>query len=105
LRDGKRCAVVRRRIGSLVAEVGCTLLPSGSVELRILADKTTYRFLAGAPGKPVEIASGETRYFSTQVAGGYTGVYFGLYATAHGVPGTAKASFDWFEYRVTGNNP
>lgn len=101
LRDERRCAVVRRRIGSLVAEVASHELPTGPVELRISADKSTYRYHAGLPGKAVEIATSETRYLSTQVAGGYTGVYFGLYATSRGCSSDAKAWFDWFHYRVS----
>jgi alpha-N-arabinofuranosidase len=105
LLGGKRCAVVRRRIGSLSAEVACEELPEGPVELAILADKTTYRFLAGVPGSLRELATAETRYVSTQVAGGYTGVYFGLYATASGEVSGSNAFFDRFEYRpATGHS-
>jgi alpha-N-arabinofuranosidase len=31
------------------------------------------------------------------VAGGFTGVYFGLYATGDGRPASAPARFDWFD--------
>lgn len=103
LLGGKRCAVVRRRIGSLSAEVACEELPEGPVQLSVHADKTTYRLLAGAPGSLKELATVETRYVSTQVAGGYTGVYFGLYATANGEESTTKACFDWFDYREKEN--
>ena len=99
-RGGKRSVIVRRRIGTLIAEVVCRALADGPVELRIIADKKTYRFLAGAPGSLAELATGETRYLSTQVAGGYTGAYFGLYATARGAGSSTKAFFDWFDYRV-----
>lgn len=101
---GKRCVIVRRRIGSLSAEVACTEIPQdeGPVELAIHADKTTYRFLAGTPGSLKELATAETRYVSTQVAGGYTGVYFGLYGTASGQESNSKAFIDWFEYRSAG---
>jgi alpha-N-arabinofuranosidase len=93
--------IVRRRIGTLIAEVACQALADGPIELRIVADKKTYRFLAGAPGSLTELATGETRYLSTQVAGGYTGAYFGLYATARGGESSTKAFFDWFDYRVS----
>ncbi|MFV2172230.1 hypothetical protein ACFHW2_12410 [Actinomadura sp. LOL_016] len=36
---------------------------------------------------------------SSQVAGGFTGVYIGLYATANGRASRNHADFDWFEYR------
>jgi len=75
------------------------------VELAIQADKTIYRFLAGVPGSLRELATAETRYVSTQVAGGYTGVYFGLYATASGEVSGSKAFFDCFDYRpATGHS-
>src|SRR5690606_18640994 len=36
---------------------------------------------------------------TSQVAGGFTGVYIGLYATANGRSSGNHACFDWFEYR------
>ena len=45
-----------------------------------------------------ELARGSTRYLSTEVAGGFTGVYLGMYATSNGQERTAPADFDWFEY-------
>ena len=38
------------------------------------------------------------RYLSSEVAGGFRGVYVGLYATGNGQPATAPAHFDWFDY-------
>ena len=38
------------------------------------------------------------RYLSSEVAGGFTGVYFGLYATGNGRPVSAPAHFDWWDY-------
>ena len=105
LRGENRCVVVRRRIGTLSAEVSCRELPDGPVELMITADKSAYRFFAGPPGSLAKCATAETRYLSTQVAGGYTGAYFGLYATGNGADRPNKASFDWFDYRVIDKKP
>jgi alpha-N-arabinofuranosidase len=92
--DGKRQVVVRRRIGSLVAVVGQEPIGDGVVTLRIQADPEWYRFFYSVgTQEPRQLASGETRYLSTEVAGGFTGVYFGLY-----VYGTSPADFDWFDY-------
>jgi alpha-N-arabinofuranosidase len=44
------------------------------------------------------LAVGATRYLSTEVAGGFTGVYFGMYATSNGFARTGPADFDWFDY-------
>jgi alpha-N-arabinofuranosidase len=40
----------------------------------------------------------ETRYLSSEVAGGFTGVYLGMFASGNGKISTAPAGFDWFEY-------
>jgi alpha-N-arabinofuranosidase len=92
--DGTRHVLVRRRIGSLVAIVAQEVISDGVVILRIQADQELYRFIYSVgTQEPRELTSGETRYLSTEVAGGFTGVYFGMY-----VQGTTPADFDWFEY-------
>ena len=99
LRGGKRTAVVRRRIGTLTAEVACEILPDGPVVLSITADRSNYALGFQPPGGEARIlATGEVRYLSTEVAGGYTGVYFGLFATSRGKPSKNAAHFDWFDY-------
>lgn len=42
----------------------------------------------------------DTRYLSTEVAGGFTGVMIGLYTSSNGKQSDAKAYFDWFDYSV-----
>jgi alpha-N-arabinofuranosidase len=104
LRAGRRCVAVRRRIGTLQAEVACRLLPStgSSWVLSMDADRDTYRFSFGPSATELErLADGETRYLSTEVAGGFTGVYFAIYATGNGEPCAGPADFDWFDHRVT----
>ncbi len=92
--DGRRQVIVRRRIGSLSAVVASTRVDDAPLILSIDADRDTYRFaFATGDGASNVLASGETHYLSTEVAGGFTGVYLAMYA----VGGTA--AFDWFEYR------
>jgi alpha-N-arabinofuranosidase len=99
-RDGQRCIVVRRRIGSLRAIVAQEPLAAVHVTLAVDADAEQYRFSYGAVGGDLKaLASGETRHLSTEVAGGFTGVYIGLYATGNGQRSTTPAHFDYFEYR------
>lgn len=38
------------------------------------------------------------RILSRKWAGGFTGIYIGMYASANGGNSTNKALFDWFEY-------
>jgi len=97
-RDGQRAAVVRRKIGSLQAEVARAVVPEGPLTLAIQAEPKAYTFsVIPADGKPQVLPQGETRYLATEVAGGFTGVYFGLYATANGRQNGSRAWFDWFE--------
>jgi len=40
----------------------------------------------------------ESKYLSSEVAGGFTGVYLGMFAEGNGKSKTSPAYFDWFEY-------
>ncbi len=97
--DGRRRVLVRRRIGDLTGVVFERDIPAGPVTLEIADDNGTYTFafaLNDAP--PQAVATGLARYLSSEVAGGFTGVYLGMYATGNGKPSTTPADFDWFEY-------
>jgi alpha-N-arabinofuranosidase len=101
LRGGARSVVVRRRIGSLQAEVACQPLPPGSSGwvLAVEADRSKYVFSFGRSQQELQrLGEGETRYLSTEVAGGFTGVYFAMYATGGGAACSGPADFDWFDY-------
>jgi len=37
---------------------------------------------------------------STEAAGGFTGMFFGIYATANGKQSANKAYFDYFDYKT-----
>lgn len=91
--QGRR-VIVRRRIGSLAAEVASVPAPGGPLELGILAEPHRYRFLLGDQC----LAEGETRYLATEVASGFTGVYLAMYATGNGSRSSIPADFDWFDY-------
>jgi xylan 1,4-beta-xylosidase len=102
-REGRLVALVRRRIGSLIAEVAKHEIAPGPITLELTADRNLYAFaLQTAQGLRIELAQAETKYLATEVAGGFTGVYFALYATGNGAPCASPAFFDWFEYRSLG---
>jgi xylan 1,4-beta-xylosidase len=97
--EGERQVILRRRIGSLVAIVQRAPIESGPVILEIKADRNRYYFSCGLEGQVANLlGTGETRYLSTEVATGFTGVYFALYATGNGRRSTTLAFFDWFDY-------
>ena len=60
-------------------------LASAEVILSIEADAHEYRFTYELPGEPPAIIGrGECCLLASEVAGGFTGVYFALYATGNG---------------------
>ena len=70
------------------------------VTLVVEASALTYRFqFAVAGGEPRELGTGTVHHLSTEVAGGFTGVYFGMYATGNGQRSTTPAHFEGFEYQ------
>jgi len=93
--------LVRRRIGSLQSVVAETPYTAAEIYLRIEADPIEYRFAFAEDGHNWhELATGETAYLSTEVAGGFTGVFCAMYATGNGKPCAVPADFDWFDYQT-----
>lgn len=99
LRDGKRCVLFRRRIGSLWKVEFVSDYSDSSIILGIEADSKYYSFTFASQGKEPQVAGkAECGLLATEVAGGFTGVYFGLYATGNGKACKAPAYFDRFDY-------
>ncbi|MEM1210882.1 MAG: glycoside hydrolase family 43 protein [Planctomycetota bacterium] len=99
LRAGRTVLIVRRQIGSLSGVVAQVEEddPSSPVQLRVSTSKTHYRFAYSHDGNAwTEIASGESRYLSSEVGGLFTGVYFALYSLS-GSKEPPPARFDWFQ--------
>lgn len=92
---------LRVRLGGIdyiAAEHPCM---GGDVKFRIEGTPGLYffYFADGARGEFVRLSDGlDTRYISTEVAGGFTGVFIGLYATSNGTTAAGKAYFERFEY-------
>jgi len=68
-----------------------------SAKLIIRFDNLRYYFALELDGRETELTSAQTRYLSTEVSGGFTGVLFGLYAVGDG----SRAQFTDFicEYK------
>jgi alpha-N-arabinofuranosidase len=105
----KRRVFLRQRVGPYLEAVTASAAIEGTepVVLRVDATPDEYAFSYGlAPaGIPDDAASRPlgkalTRYLSSEVAGGFTGVYLGLYATGNGQPSSIPAQFDWFDYEA-----
>jgi xylan 1,4-beta-xylosidase len=98
--NGTHMVIVRRRIGTLSAVVARQNIPVSPVCLKIQADRThyTFSFVSGTLDE-VTLAEGETHYLSSEVAGGFTGIYLGMYVTGNGNAALEPADFDWFDYQ------
>lgn len=95
-----RKVILRRRLGSLWKIELEAALGGTEVILGFEASPTEYSFFYNEPnGELRAFGSGECFLLSTEVAGGFTGVYIGMYATGNGRPCTVPAYFDWFEYK------
>ncbi len=72
----------------------------GNIYLYALSDKEKYRFAYGfREGEQRSLLDNvDASLLSTTRAGGFVGVYIGLYASSNGAESTNVADFDWFEY-------
>ncbi len=89
-RDGRRVAILRKRVCDMVTESDPVLLPdSGPVTLQIESYKLGYDFyVLSDGGQSVKVGAGLSQLLSTEVmAGTFTGCFFGLFC--QGLPGAA----------------
>lgn len=102
-RNHDRVARTRFRIGDATETTAMAPLADGPVELVAEADRQEYRFsVVSADRTRRSLGSVRSKYLSTEVAGGFTGVYIGLYATGNGSDAETPARFQTFWYRPTG---
>lgn len=88
------CVIKRLNIGDIKSVEQTVALGSGGpVTLAIEANAERYSFfLSGEDGDRLLLGTAQTKYLSSEVAGGFTGVMIGLYVTGEG----AEASFTNF---------
>ena len=86
---------------SFAMEVAIEAIGDGPVTLIVEADEHEYSLSYALDDQPERrLATGSTRYVSTEVCGGFTGVYLGMYATGNGRACTVPADFGRLEYTV-----
>jgi alpha-N-arabinofuranosidase len=100
-REGRRCVVYRRQVDTLVTEE-IRPAPPGIIKLAVAANELSYEFsFESSDGKEVFAPKASARYVSTEVAGGFTGVFIGVFV----VGAESTASFAAFEYRADRREP
>ena len=105
-RDGRRFIALRRTHGSLSMEVFSKEIDSTPKLLKIDAEEQWYRFSYKSSRDAqsqdyIEAGKVETRFIATEIAGGFTGAYFAMYASSNGAAVGSTAHFDWFDYEET----
>lgn len=99
-KNGRINVVLKKTVGDIQVVANSLEYFSNTIILCIQANPEEYKFSFVDPntGQTYLLGTGLTTLLSTEVAGGFTGVYFGLYATGNGKVCTAPAFFDWFKY-------
>ena len=88
---GGRVVELRQRVGPVRAVLASGEVPDGVLELRVDAEPESYRFSVRHADGVLELGTTSSRYVSTEVAGGFTGVYLGMYASGDGASAPAPA--------------
>lgn len=101
-RDGRRRVFLRRVLnGKPVEPIRYADLPQSDVVLSITARPLEYEFFYQVgDGTSVSLGTSATKDLSSEKIGGFTGVYFGMYATGNGKRSSVPADFAWFEYEI-----
>lgn len=103
-RDGdETVARVRLRIGDVAGEVAS--VPVEGEDHRLLVEVRTdeYTFQYDDGSERIDLATAATRHLSTEVAGGFTGVYVGPYALGAGPDTATPARVERFAYEPAKN--
>ena len=95
-RDGRRTLVARNRVGSLTTEKFAPVPETGEVELSIQCEREWFDLGYMNGGSRVSLLRTEARFLSTEMAGGFTGLFVALYA--QGALENAWAHFRRFTY-------
>lgn len=89
-------AFVNLRVGDIRHTQAALPLPSGEAGLKLVLQAQRYRFLLVQDGKELSLGHSQSRYLSSEVDTGFTGVVLALYASGHN-----NAEFTEFSLRYT----
>jgi alpha-N-arabinofuranosidase len=91
--------VLRTRVKGETKTLAETRLEDGPALLTIEGRADEYEFFYAPVGaERRRLGQAPTMALSTEAAGGFTGVFVGMYATTSGSDPMPPADFDWFEY-------
>jgi len=101
LKDGKKKAFFRAVLnGKVVQPIHYIDVPEGDVIMSVKALPLTYEFFCQSLNGPaISLGKALTGDLSSEKIGGFTGVYFGMYASGNGQKNTKPADFEYAEYK------
>jgi len=99
MRAGKKVVLFRKYLQDKIVDETYKEISSADNILRISSTDLEYKFWIQEEGKSaVLIGSATTKDLSTEVRGGFIGVFIGMYASGNGNVNKNPADFDWFDY-------
>ena len=98
--NGKQSIVLRYRVGDIKhIEKKIPTNDASTVYLQVKGDIRSYSFAYSTDNQTFyPIGSANTRLLSSETAGGFTGIYLGLFTTTTDPNSKTYADFDWFNY-------
>jgi len=103
---GKRVVMLRQFLSGKTSGINYREIPEGDIILRISATDLEYKFWVQQEGKTAElIGTTLTKNMSTEIIGGFTGTFIGMYASGNGKANTYPAYFDWFDFEENPQTP
>jgi len=100
VRAGRPVVVLRRTAAEISSETAPVPVPAGPLVLRLTCDGKTYHFSWSDGGEFHALGTLHVNLLSSEVAGTWTGVLIGPYATGNGRECSAPADFAWVEARA-----
>jgi alpha-N-arabinofuranosidase len=97
--NGENKILLRYRLGEMTHIAQEINIPTGKVAFQVKGESNYYSFAYSLDGKSYKnIGKMDVRFLSTETAGGFTGIYLGLFSTSENKLSKAYTDFDDFTY-------
>ena len=90
-------AVLKLNIGNIRHEQNAVRLPRGKATLMIHSENQCYHFYVKTEAAKIHLGDGLSKYLSSEVSGGFTGVVLGLYAQGGNTAEFENFSAEYFD--------
>lgn len=95
----KNKIILRYRLGEMTHIAKEIDIPSGKVAFQVKGESNYYSFAYSLDGNEYKnIGKMDVRYLSSETAGGFTGIYLGLFSASENKTSKAYTDFDYFTY-------